>query len=92
MGPAVLHLLQMGLELVFLRPLFICFILCLFLMFCPFFFPIDILVTTPNRLIYLLKQDPPAIDLTRYREPLSKSGFATGFAAEKWMRVWSSHL
>ncbi|XP_033924971.1 probable ATP-dependent RNA helicase DDX52 isoform X1 [Melopsittacus undulatus] len=24
----------------------------------------DILVTTPNRLIYLLKQDPPAIDLT----------------------------
>ncbi|ETE64413.1 putative ATP-dependent RNA helicase DDX52, partial [Ophiophagus hannah] len=25
----------------------------------------DILVTTPNRLIYLLKQDPPAIDLTR---------------------------
>lgn len=26
----------------------------------------DILVTTPNRLIYLLKQDPPAIDLTRY--------------------------
>ena len=31
-----------------------------------FFFLIDILVTTPNRLIYLLKQDPPAIDLTRY--------------------------
>ncbi|XP_019401163.1 PREDICTED: probable ATP-dependent RNA helicase DDX52 [Crocodylus porosus] len=25
----------------------------------------DVLVTTPNRLIYLLKQDPPAIDLTR---------------------------
>ncbi|XP_074870055.1 putative ATP-dependent RNA helicase DDX52 isoform X2 [Carettochelys insculpta] len=25
----------------------------------------DILVTTPNRLIYLLKQDPPVIDLTR---------------------------
>ncbi|XP_063002610.1 probable ATP-dependent RNA helicase DDX52 [Elgaria multicarinata webbii] len=25
----------------------------------------DILVTTPNRLIYLLKQDPPAVDLTR---------------------------
>ncbi|CAM5104600.1 unnamed protein product [Natator depressus] len=25
----------------------------------------DILVTTPNRLIYLLKQDPPGIDLTR---------------------------
>ncbi|XP_060115249.1 probable ATP-dependent RNA helicase DDX52 [Heteronotia binoei] len=25
----------------------------------------DILVTTPNRLIYLLKQDPPAIDLAR---------------------------
>ncbi|XP_033027758.1 probable ATP-dependent RNA helicase DDX52 isoform X1 [Lacerta agilis] len=25
----------------------------------------DILVTTPNRLVYLLKQDPPAIDLTR---------------------------
>ncbi|XP_006138682.2 putative ATP-dependent RNA helicase DDX52 [Pelodiscus sinensis] len=25
----------------------------------------DILVTTPNRLIYLLKQDPPAISLTR---------------------------
>ncbi|XP_053131597.1 probable ATP-dependent RNA helicase DDX52 [Hemicordylus capensis] len=25
----------------------------------------DILVTTPNRLIYLLKQDPPAIDLSR---------------------------
>ncbi|KAJ6657861.1 hypothetical protein lerEdw1_001781 [Lerista edwardsae] len=25
----------------------------------------DILVTTPNRLIYLLKQDPPSIDLTR---------------------------
>ncbi|XP_061461009.1 probable ATP-dependent RNA helicase DDX52 isoform X1 [Rhineura floridana] len=25
----------------------------------------DILVSTPNRLIYLLKQDPPAIDLTR---------------------------
>lgn len=24
----------------------------------------DILVTTPNRLIYLLKQDPPGIDLT----------------------------
>ncbi|KFP75679.1 putative ATP-dependent RNA helicase DDX52, partial [Apaloderma vittatum] len=24
----------------------------------------DVLVTTPNRLIYLLKQDPPAIDLT----------------------------
>ncbi|XP_066118714.1 probable ATP-dependent RNA helicase DDX52 isoform X1 [Saccopteryx bilineata] len=27
----------------------------------------DILVTTPNRLIYLLKQDPPGIELTRYR-------------------------
>ncbi|XP_078404166.1 putative ATP-dependent RNA helicase DDX52 isoform X2 [Cetorhinus maximus] len=25
----------------------------------------DILVTTPNRLIYLLKQDPPALDLSR---------------------------
>uniref|UniRef100_A0A8D0L129 Probable ATP-dependent RNA helicase DDX52 n=1 Tax=Sphenodon punctatus TaxID=8508 RepID=A0A8D0L129_SPHPU len=25
----------------------------------------DVLVTTPNRLIYLLKQDPPAVDLTR---------------------------
>ncbi|XP_067328118.1 probable ATP-dependent RNA helicase DDX52 [Anolis sagrei] len=25
----------------------------------------DVLVTTPNRLIYLLKQDPPAIDLSR---------------------------
>ena len=38
----------------------------LFLQFVPFIFPIDILVTTPNRLIYLLKQDPPGIDLTRY--------------------------
>nr|XP_032635187.1 probable ATP-dependent RNA helicase DDX52 [Chelonoidis abingdonii] len=30
-----------------------------------FAFSVDILVTTPNRLIYLLKQDPPVIDLTR---------------------------
>ncbi|KAL6074176.1 hypothetical protein STEG23_025659, partial [Scotinomys teguina] len=36
----------------------------LFLQLAPLVFPVDILVTTPNRLIYLLKQDPPGIDLT----------------------------
>lgn len=25
----------------------------------------DILISTPNRLIFLLKQDPPALDLSR---------------------------
>lgn len=38
----------------------------MFPQFVPLFFLTDILVTTPNRLIYLLKQDPPGIDLTRY--------------------------
>lgn len=28
-------------------------------------FPADILISTPNRLIFLLKQDPPALDLSR---------------------------
>lgn len=31
--------------------------------YCCFF--LDILVTTPNRLVYLLKQDPPALDLSK---------------------------
>lgn len=38
----------------------------------------DILVSTPNRLIFLLKQDPPALDLSRYRpvfSPFNKQHF-----------------
>lgn len=87
------QLWQMRLGLVIHRALVAWFGLCLFQHWGFFFFPsfsIDILVTTPNRLIYLLKQDPPAIDLTRYRESLSSrawSRFATSGAAEKRMHV-----
>lgn len=30
-----------------------------------YIFRADILISTPNRLIFLLKQDPPALDLRR---------------------------
>lgn len=37
----------------------------------------DILVTTPNRLIYLLNQDPPAVDLSRSVTPEYKIDMST---------------
>ena len=37
-----------------------------------YLFFLDILITTPNRLVYLLNQEPPTISLKRYLYPLVK--------------------
>lgn len=67
--------LYLWLELLFLRVL--CWVY--FVFFDILLLLTDILVTTPNRLIYLLKEDPPAIDLSRY-----ESLFQMCFATQTW--------